>query len=635
MASDTQVFNGRYEIVRQLARGGMADVFLAHDLLLDRPVALKVLFRELSVDPTFVERFRREAQRAANLTHPNIVSVYDWGEEDGTYFIVMEYVEGQSLATVLRQGPLPADRAADVGVGIATALAFAHRSGVVHRDVKPGNVMIDAHGSVKVADFGIARAANTSENLTQPGAVMGTATYFSPEQAQGDPVDQTSDVYSLGVVLYEMVTGAPPFSGDSPVAIAYKHVREEPVAPRDRNPSIPPAFEAVVLRAMAKQREARYASADDLRDDLVRFRQGRPVSAPPPAPTVAVARTAPAPRTRVVDAHETAVVATPVERRTGAYLALLFVLLAVLVGLLFLLGRTLGLVGGGTQTGPVELPTVIGDTAAEARTTLEGLGLTVTERAETNDTAQPGVVFHQEPPGGTRVARGSAVTIVVSQAAAGTDVPDVVNESATTARRLLERAGFVVEEALEASTNIPAGTVMSQDPQAGEQAPAGSTVRIAVSSGKPKSEVPDVSGLDRDEAASRLGQAGFNVARRFEFSDDVEPDKVIRTEPPAGTQVDQGSTVTMVVSQGERPADNATVPDTVGMTEAQARQTLQDAGFRVRAENMAVTDPDQDGIVLGQSPRAGTQAPKGSTVTITVGRFAGGGGNPPGVGGDG
>ena len=249
------VLNGRYELHRSLGRGGMADVYLARDQLLDRPVAMKVLFPEFATDPAFVERFRREATAAANLNHPNIVGVYDWGEADGTYFIVMEYVDGRTLSEILRaEGPLHPDRVADVGADVAAALGFAHRNGVVHRDVKPGNVLVTAAGQVKVADFGIARAitANADENLTQVGTVMGTATYFSPEQARGDTVDPRSDIYSLGCVLYELLVGRPPFSGDTPVAIAYKHVQESPVPPRQLSPELPPAIEAIVLKCLAK-----------------------------------------------------------------------------------------------------------------------------------------------------------------------------------------------------------------------------------------------------------------------------------------------------------------------------------------------------------------------------------------------
>src|SRR5438874_2902420 len=255
-----RVFSSRYEIQREVAQGGMAEVYLAHDQLLNRPVAMKALFPEYAREPSFVERFRREAQAAANLNHPNIVAIYDWGQEDGTYFIVMEYVEGRVLRDLIRsEAPLDLNQAAEITAEIASALAFAHRNGVVHRDVKPGNVLLTRFGNVKVTDFGIARAG-TSDGLTQTGSVMGTATYFSPEQAQGLPVDGRSDVYSLGVVLYEMLTGVVPFTGDSPVAVAYKHVREEPLAPSQRNPEVPPDLEKIILAALAKDPDHRYQS---------------------------------------------------------------------------------------------------------------------------------------------------------------------------------------------------------------------------------------------------------------------------------------------------------------------------------------------------------------------------------------
>src|SRR5438552_4230395 len=286
-----RVFSNRYEIQSEIAQGGMAEVYLARDQLLNRPVAMKALFPEYAREPSFVERFRREAQAAANLNHPNIVAIYDWGQEDGTYFIVMEYVEGRALRDLIRsEAPLDPNQAAEITAEIASALAFAHRNGVVHRDVKPGNVLLTQSGTVKVTDFGIARAG-TSDGLTQTGSVMGTATYFSPEQAQGLPVDGRSDVYALGVVLYEMVTGVAPFTAESPVSVAYKHVREDPVPPSERNPDVPPDLEQIILTALAKLPENRYQTADDMRADILRFRRGRPLVGAPAAALLADAPT--------------------------------------------------------------------------------------------------------------------------------------------------------------------------------------------------------------------------------------------------------------------------------------------------------------------------------------------------------
>jgi serine/threonine-protein kinase len=633
------VFNGRYELHRQLARGGMAEVFLARDQLLDRPVAVKVLFPEYATDPSFVERFRREAQAAANLNHPNIVSIYDWGEENGTYFIVMEYVQGRSLAEILREeGPLHPDRAADVAIDVAGALGFAHRNGLVHRDIKPGNVLVAPNGQVKVADFGIATAMNAGDvNLTKTGLVMGTATYFSPEQAQGKPVDPRSDLYSLGVVLYEMLAGEPPFRGENPVAIAYKHVQEAPLPLHERGVQVAESLEAITLKLLAKNPAHRYPSAEDLRADLRRYRDGahqlmRPAAAAAPA----VARAADVDVTRVDGlpaASRTAVVPTvrpdayypggdgrgPKRRnetvRTGVFAVLIVLVLIVLLAILILLFANNNKNDNASTT--VAVPVLINKQQADAEAQLRQAGLEPDVQVRDNEQFPAGVVFGQDPAGGSKVKAGTKVRLDVSRGNATSPVPNVVGINVDEADQKLVALGFTVTRVPDPTSTRPEGEVLKQDPAQGTQLEAGKPVALTFSSPEEK-VVPDVAGQTAAAATKTLTQAGWDVVEVPEPSATVEAGKVTRTDPPANGKLKIGQQIKLFTSSGP---EQVLIPPVVGLTSGNAINVLQSAGFQVNPRFQDVPAGSANvGIVIAQSPDGNTMAKKNSPVIITVGR---------------
>lgn len=624
--SQQQVYSGRYEIVRHLARGGMAEVYLARDQLLDRRVVLKVLSPELARDPSFVRRFRGEAQAAANLSHPGIVAVYDWGEEDGTYFIVMEYVEGPTLREVIqRQGRAHPQRAAQLAAEVAGALAHAHRNGLVHRDVKPGNILISEGEVAKVTDFGIARTG-TSEGLTQTGSVMGTATYFSPEQAQGLPVDGRSDIYALGVVLFEMACGVPPFSGDNPISVAYKHVSEAPPLPSDVNPDIPEALEQIILLAMAKDPADRYQSAEELQRDLVAFRRGEEPAAA--GMTALVAQVPHATSTMPAGDATTITPRLPGAPSSGSggdwasggsrsgpprsnpwpWVIFLAVLLVLAGGGGLLYQQVLS---GGSLT----VPAVTDKTVAEARAELERQGFTnVREVPEDNPDVAEGIVFAQEPDAGSKRDPGDLITLKVSAGAASFEMPSVVGDIEADAMATLVNAGLKVVATREPNDEAEEGKVFGTDPPAGETVTRGQTVTIFVAAGGASALVPNVAGDDADAARTELVDAGFKVDEEPESSDTVAKGTVIRTDPAAGDEAPKGSTITLYVSSGPRP----TVPNVKGKDQADAEQELEDKGF----VPVPIIDesclPIDDGEVTSQTPAAGTKLDAGEDVTIVV-----------------
>ncbi|MBJ31920.1 MAG: serine/threonine protein kinase [Acidimicrobiaceae bacterium] len=625
-AQGPTVFNGRYELHRQVARGGMADVYLARDLLLDRPVAVKVLFDQFSRDPNFVERFRREAQAAANLNHPNVVSVFDWGEEQGTYFIVMEYVEGRSLAEILRtDGPLPADRAAEVASDIAAALAFAHRNGLVHRDVKPGNVLVTASGHVKVADFGIATAMVGARNdLTQSGSVMGTAAYFSPEQAQGRPVDPRSDLYSLGVVLYEMLLGRPPFTGDTPVAVAYRHVQDQPLGLRAAGAPVAESLEAITLKLLAKNPVNRYPTSEDLRNDLKRYRDGAHDLRAVPPPAI------PSPSSPVVSAAPPPVdfgTASRHRRDDGLRRTAMFTV--VLVGLLVSFGflvleffDTLGM-GGDEPTTPagiylVEVPTLIGQPLDQARATLRDARLSVQMDYEANADFSENTVFSQEPAAGTKIEPTETVRLWVSRGTGPLLLLDVSGDQAVDAERDLEAMGLRVETVGQEHPVAPAGEVVSQSPDPGTEVVEGARVILFVSTGPAVEAVPDLSNRPVLDAMNILSKLGWQASTAQERSRTVPEGQVVRTEPPAHSQLAPGSTIVIVVSSG---LPLVLVPDVEGLMEDRATEALRDLDLEVnvRSEVLPAYSPN-DGRVISQSPTVDTEVDLGTRVTIVIGR---------------
>jgi eukaryotic-like serine/threonine-protein kinase len=637
--SDTLIntlFDGRYRILRKLGSGGMANVYLAEDEELGRRVAIKILNDRYANDELFIERFRREAKSAAALSHPNIVSIYDRGQAEGTYYIAMEVIEGRSLKElILTRGPLPIGQAIAFTLEILDALRFAHRHGIIHRDVKPHNILIGGE-RLKVTDFGIARAG--ASQMTEAGSIMGTAQYLSPEQARGAPVTASSDLYSVAIVLFEMLTGKVPFSGDSAIEIAMKHLNELPKPPSKIRPEIPEQLDKVVLRALAKAPEDRYQTAEEFAEDLHRVEAGLPL-----APETSEAATAllAAPGTTIggttqvlpSDATEIAPPRPgtprvpppyqpayryeeppPKRRRWVPWLLVALLLAAAGIAGWYVFTKIQDQLAANAT---IPVPNVVGirEELAKAKIVEAGLVPKVERAASTE--FDKGIVMDQRPDASARVQKGDRVTIIVSTGVPKATVPDVVGKDYANAVNALDEVNLKAKKKSVFSTK-PVGQVVAQDPPAGETVDEGTTVLLSVSKGQETVAVPDVLDQTEESARSELQAKGFEV-QVVNASSDTTPEGFVSAQSPdPGTDAAKGSTVTITVSTGP---STTTVPNVVGKDKNEAKQELQDAGFKVDMQDVPVSDPTQNNVVQDQDPAGGSDAPNGSTVTIFVGKF--------------
>jgi serine/threonine-protein kinase len=613
------LFDGRYMIVRKLGAGGMADVYLAEDQELGRRVAIKILNDRHANDNQFIERFRREAKNAAALNHPNIVSIYDRGEAEDTYYIAMEYLDGRTLKElVVGRGPAPVNVAVEYARQILSALRFAHRHGIVHRDIKPHNVLVDREGRVKVTDFGIARAGTSQ--MTEAGSIVGTAQYLSPEQARGAEVDQRSDLYSLGIVLYELLTGQTPFDGDTPVEIAMKHLSATPRPPSQIRRDVQRDLDMVVMRALAKDPEARYQSAEEMEADLERVLRGAAVAATTtdsatqlmraPAGVVATdtAATMIAPRGAVV--QDEVVEEEDRHRPWWPWLiAALFVIAAAIAGIF--VWHQLSGDGPQVQVGTYDNCKL----ASQASTEIETAQLVPAVKHGPTTKCMPGHVFQQDPTGGT-LPKGGTVTIWISTGKPKVPIPTLTGKTWTDAEKALKDLGLkpVRHEVPGGKTK---GIVVGTAPAEGEKVTVGSTVTVKVAAGPTITPVPSVVGETLTQAITDLHNAGFNVNPTY-VDNNATKDTIVGQSPAPTTPKPAGTIVNVQVSNGP---PLSTVPGVVGETASQAKSDLVAAGFKVREVKTSVSDPSQQGFVQSQSPTGNSQAGQGSTVTIYVGQY--------------
>jgi eukaryotic-like serine/threonine-protein kinase len=643
--SDTLIntlFDGRYRILRKLGSGGMANVYLAEDEELGRRVAIKILNERYAGDDLFIERFRREAKSAAGLSHPNIVSIYDRGEAEGTYYIAMEVIEGRSLKElIMTHGALPVHTAIAYARQLLEALRFAHRHGIIHRDIKPHNVLVSADQQVKaneprlkVTDFGIAR--HGASQMTEAGSIMGTAQYLSPEQARGAPVTAASDLYSAGVVLYEMLTGKVPFTGDSAIEIAMKHVNELPKPPSSLRPEIPQELDQIVLRALAKDPADRYQTAEEFIEDLERVEAGLPISrSTATAATAILGGAAVGESTEMLSESPTRIAAPPTpptqrppptypprspydepprkRKRWVPWLLVALLLAAAVLAGWWVYNQIQDQLEAAE---PVGVPNVEGLERDLAIQRIEQAELEAAVEEQPSTEVEQGVVIEQTPPAGSRIAKGDTVTIVVSTGPREVEVPALAGRSYEEAVGVLEELGLEPRR-VDVFSQRPPGIVASLDPKPGTLVDEGSTVTVRVSKGTQLIPVPDVLQQSEDSASSELEAAGFQVEVVEAPSTDTPAGLVSAQSPDPGVEAERGSTVQITISTGP---EMVRVPAVEGLAEQDATERLEEEGFAVEVECVVVVDPGQVGFVQDTDPEANTLVESGRTVVIKVGQ---------------
>ena len=640
-----RVFNNRYQITERIGIGGMAEVYQAQDNVLGRRVAVKVMLPQYAADPAFAQRFRQEAASAANLQSPYIVNVYDWGQDDGTYYIVMEFIRGTDLKTgIVQRGALNQRKVAEIGSQVCQALSVAHNQDIIHRDIKPQNIMVQPDGNVKVMDFGIARAKNSVNSKTS--TVLGTAHYISPEQAQGKELTAASDIYSLGVVLFEAATGKLPFDGPDAISVAMKQVNEEAPLPSDFKPDIDPGLESIIVKAMQKNPADRFATANDMRLALNDFLAGRPVKVAPAVMGGGFTseqtrvmgaidgRSAAADSTMVMPQGAVKPVAhsgqtsyrsvdsmpeeTGGKKKVGLVVGLIAAIAVIAIAALAF--------SGVFATGD-PVPDVKGKTLEEATAIIEKAGFAVgTTNSVHDDSVAAGSVVSQDPTAGTKKPAGTKINLNISQGTEQVTVPDITNKTPDEAQQLADKAGLTLKAGTPVyDDKIEKGKISTQDLKAGDKAAKGSVITYALSLGSEKVAVPDVTGKSESDARAALKNAGFEVSVSQESSSKVEKGYVIRQSPSSSESADKGATISITVSSGSK---TVSVPNVVGKSEGSAQTTLSNAGFNVSTEYTSSSSVSK-GNVISQTPEEGTSLEPGKTVhlIISTGSSSGSGGS--------